>query len=520
MSTSRTGGLDREATFETGSTLTNNDSKSNKSDKAAKGPGFFERRAVGVLTGLARFGSSEKKKIAAESGGDADAEQKAWLNKAARVVAKNNLPGLGLLQRAGADLDAKSSKEHASTAAHYAGFQGNSKRLQQLSDLGADVHATDADGQTPLHHAAAMGHTSTVQKMADLGANLDVTDRNGNTPMHFAAGLGQNGAASTLLANGADPFMNARNAEGQTARDKAKDNGNKKVVGTIDSHEIGRNKRFGISQPAEPEAEAKTPGFWKEIGSTISKHSSQASSSVLANMATRQKGGNLTKQEKLDKALRSAAKSHFFSEFRTKILLNNGARADTTSEYTGKSAMHEAAERNKLGVLKRQTASGQEIDGRSDSNKTALDYAVRKGNKKAADLLLARGADTETTVGAAQRYGHKKLAKRIEAHDSGRDRIAQAIERARTPSFVERARSPSVAEDEEFEYDDDHQSFTSSQLDNDNRSFISNQSDAPTIRPGNGFAASSTGRQLRSPSPLTIRGEDEEDDIGSTAQRL
>ena len=428
MATSRAG-LDREATFETGSTLTNNDSKSNKSDKAAKGPGFFERKAVGVLTGLARFRSSEKKKIAEESGGDADAEKKAWLDKAVRVVAKNNLPGLGVLERAGADLNAKSSKEHGATAAHYAGFYGHTNRLQQLSELGADVHAADNDGRTALHDAAARGHAGTVQKMIDLGANLEATDKNDATPLHFAAARGRNEATNTLLANGADPLLDTRNNDGHTATDLASMNRHSGVLDTIKSHRMGRLRRLDESSTLP--TPAKTPGFWKDIGSVISKHSSTA----LANMATRQKGGDLTKEEKLDKALRSAAKSNLFSGLRTRILLNNGARADTVSEYTGKSAMHEAAERNKLGVLKQHTAADMDINASSDTGKTALDYAVRKGNAKAADLLLARGGsgtriDGRSASDVAELYGHKKLAKRIDVHREGRTRVDDFLERA------------------------------------------------------------------------------------------
>ncbi|MSO46169.1 MAG: ankyrin repeat domain-containing protein [Acidobacteria bacterium] len=56
-------------------------------------------------------------------------------------------------------------------------------------ELGADVHAANADGQTALHGAALKGSNDIVRFLVSKGATLEVKDKAGFTPWATAAGV-------------------------------------------------------------------------------------------------------------------------------------------------------------------------------------------------------------------------------------------------------------------------------------------------------------------------------------------
>lgn len=61
--------------------------------------------------------------------------------------------------------------------------------VQVAIEVGADVHAINADGQTAMHAAAFTGAEAIVQFLADQGAEVDVADKQGETPWSMAAGI-------------------------------------------------------------------------------------------------------------------------------------------------------------------------------------------------------------------------------------------------------------------------------------------------------------------------------------------
>src|SRR6266436_1718120 len=75
----------------------------------------------------------------------------------------------------------------ASYLIHWAALRGETKSIEMMIKLGADVNASDDQGKTPLHDACLKGHSDTVRLLLDHGANIGARDKNGATPLHDAA---------------------------------------------------------------------------------------------------------------------------------------------------------------------------------------------------------------------------------------------------------------------------------------------------------------------------------------------
>ncbi|PYI10975.1 ankyrin [Aspergillus sclerotiicarbonarius CBS 121057] len=64
--------------------------------------------------------------------------------------------------------------------------RGDTAKVQQLLDDGADASATDAHGQTVLHIAAAKGLTDIAGLLLNRGAKRDARDKSNRQPAQHA----------------------------------------------------------------------------------------------------------------------------------------------------------------------------------------------------------------------------------------------------------------------------------------------------------------------------------------------
>ena len=78
---------------------------------------------------------------------------------------------------------------------------GETEKVQQLLDDGANATATDAQGQTVLHIAASEGQTDIVSLLLKRGAKRDVTDNSDRQPAHLARLFGHIPLANKLELN-------------------------------------------------------------------------------------------------------------------------------------------------------------------------------------------------------------------------------------------------------------------------------------------------------------------------------
>ncbi len=111
------------------------------------------------------------------------------------------------------------------TALHFAAFFDRPAVARLLLERGADPDAVAANPMRvrPLHSATAVRAAAIVHLLLEHGADVNATQHGEWTPLMAAAANGDLDSVRALLARGAD--TSARNAEGKTAADLARDRG-------------------------------------------------------------------------------------------------------------------------------------------------------------------------------------------------------------------------------------------------------------------------------------------------------
>lgn len=99
---------------------------------------------------------------------------------------------------------------------HYAAMMGNSKAIEDLLALGANINLPGNGGQTPLLTAIKSNDQSleTVRLLVENGADVNRGDVSGWTPLHEACSKGDLELVKYLVSKGADKSL--RNKDGAT----------------------------------------------------------------------------------------------------------------------------------------------------------------------------------------------------------------------------------------------------------------------------------------------------------------
>ena len=63
--------------------------------------------------------------------------------------------------------------------------EGDSKKVKELIDKGADVNYKDGDGCTPLHMAAVYGRKETAAVLVSHGANIEAKNNVSQAVHHY-----------------------------------------------------------------------------------------------------------------------------------------------------------------------------------------------------------------------------------------------------------------------------------------------------------------------------------------------
>jgi ankyrin repeat protein len=101
------------------------------------------------------------------------------------VVRKNNVPEVGLLLRAGADVNTADSLGW--TPLQRASGYGLVQVFIELLKNGRDVEARSAYYcSTPIHEASTNGHSQVVNGLLEHEADIVATDNDGRTALHCA----------------------------------------------------------------------------------------------------------------------------------------------------------------------------------------------------------------------------------------------------------------------------------------------------------------------------------------------
>jgi ankyrin repeat protein len=280
-------------------------------------------------------------------------------------------------------------------ALHKAAEEGDLAEVERL--LAADpylVKNREEYKRTPLHRAAMAGHAAVARAMLGRSAEVNAKDYGGATPLHVAAAAGHRDAAAALLERKADP--NAKDLEDLTPLHFASRAGHEDVVALL------------LDKGADPNIRAKL------LGTPLHEAAEHGHLGIVQ---------LLLKQGGLANA-RSGGSPTPWTPWHAAKEAGHGAIADLLRSHGGQDrgaaavSIHSAAEHGYLGRLEVLLKEDPALIRARDvvHRRTALHWAANNGHLKAAELLLAHGADAglkdwrgETPLDRAQTMGHPKL---------------------------------------------------------------------------------------------------------------
>ena len=117
---------------------------------------------------------------------------------------------------------------------------GEIQRLKAMVKDSPDlINAKDGAGKTPLHRAASAGHLAAAKYLIANAADLHAKDGLGRTALHAACECGHKSVVEFLLIQGAD--LNAKDVDGATPLLLAVDKGFKSLVQVLLDHQADVN---------------------------------------------------------------------------------------------------------------------------------------------------------------------------------------------------------------------------------------------------------------------------------------
>ena len=160
------------------------------------------------------FGDDEDRRGRGKSFADALEETRKFIRQRRADVTEEIEVGMPIWEKAPSEPFVIENTFHGDNI-WSAAAAGDAESLKMHLAKGANVHVKDkAFGVTPLTSAALFGKTETAELLIKNGADVNQTNRDGGTALHGAAFLGHADTARLLIENGAD--VNAENYEGDT----------------------------------------------------------------------------------------------------------------------------------------------------------------------------------------------------------------------------------------------------------------------------------------------------------------
>jgi ankyrin repeat protein len=286
---------------------------------------------------------------------------------------------------------AKHDDGDGSIPLHDAALRGQSARILELLQNGADIYARDRDGGTALHPAAACGHRDAVRVLLDHKADVNArTSKRSWTPLHFAAQSG-NRAVVKLLLQHRPEIDNKGGVTGATplSRPTQFKHGASASVANVDG--------------SSPLHLAAHKGH---------EHNARILLEHKADINARTKSG----WTPLHVAVRNGR------EAVARILINENADLNAKAEE-GTTPLHVAASNGHSGMIRLLLGSGADISpAKGNDGSTALHLAAEKGHDEAVEALLEYKADVEakrkgaawaTPLYLAAQNGHETVAEKL-----------------------------------------------------------------------------------------------------------
>jgi ankyrin repeat protein/L-ascorbate metabolism protein UlaG (beta-lactamase superfamily) len=314
---------------------------------------------------------------------------------------------------------------------------GETARILEM--LAADPQLLKADlgdGMTPLHYAVYFGYVPIVDYALKHGVDLNVKDRRGLPPVWFSVSGSRPAMLRKLIALGAD--LGAKNPQGDDMLFRAASAGNAEVFGILldhgfkvdeknawgatplvyalraDSVEIVKllvEKGIDLKAASEPgfsllhhavlSGKAAAVHYLLDNGFDVDLKGPEGQTPLLLAVNFGNRGG--ARALAMRGADVNAADDSGLTPFGLAIkrgdrefvdlFLDEGADLNAVDDRTGKTALHEAALRGYSGIVGTLLARGVPKNAKDKNGYTALSYALKYGNKTAADILRRNGVE-------------------------------------------------------------------------------------------------------------------------------
>lgn len=301
----------------------------------------------------------------------------AGLSPVLDAVRRNDLASIERLLDAGAEV--RSVDETGTTALMYAALYAGPEVIQALIKRGADVNATNLAGSTALMYG--VWSPANVAALVARGADVHARAKNGTTALLAAARRGQPGSMEILLASGADP--KATDTDRMQLLEAAYASRNLEVRRIVHAAGVPLANANGLLAPV-----------W-----VANQHDTATIARLLdAGVPDDRQLGLITFSLPV-----SFIAAHDGAADTLRLFLHRGLDPNATSAH-GITPLMLAAAGERPGALKTLDIllkAGADLAAQDASGRTALDWALTRGETKAAQKLRAAGAKSRYVTPAA-----------------------------------------------------------------------------------------------------------------------
>lgn len=226
------------------------------------------------------------------------------------------------------------------------------------------VHKANNNGYTPLHVAVSNRHSNVVLALLQADADVNSQNKFGSTPLHLAVSNGHAEIVRTLLDAGSSVML--KNEAGKTALHLAEHLEILRQLIAVAGVDLNTSMEWTALHFAARQGRLDLVNCLLEAGADAAAKTVEGFT-----------------------PLRLAAYNGYLDIVQRLLEVNPAMSADTW----GENALHDAAARGHLAVVKLLLASGADTESRDNEKCTPLHYASQDGHLEVVDALLDAGAD-------------------------------------------------------------------------------------------------------------------------------
>lgn len=287
-------------------------------------------------------------------------------------------------------------------ALHYAAYYGNDTVFDYILKNGIDLNFKDNRGRPAIYFAVSGGKPEMVKKLIAMGADVNCMLERDESLLFRASTVGNLDTVKLLVENGLD--VNKKNKYGQTPISMAAQRGKTDIIKYFKSKGVDMKQKTDSGENLlHFSVFSKSPelvNYLVDEGVDINAKSENGrtplylsinfgATDVAKVLAERGADVNIADENGITPVLYSVM---IGEKDLTDVLLKHKANVNSVDKNTGRSALHEAAARGYSGLVELLLKDGADKDTKDKNGHTALSYALKYGNTKAAELLKKANA--------------------------------------------------------------------------------------------------------------------------------